>query len=58
MQHRRMGMITKFLLSHWSTWCGMIEKVVNFAQILIANGRMVDLTEAPAQRGRAVNSTF
>jgi hypothetical protein len=34
------------------------RKVVNFGQILFANGRMVYLSEAPAQRGRAVNSTF
>jgi hypothetical protein len=34
------------------------QKVVNFEQILFASGRMVDLTEAPAQLGRAFNSTF
>src|SRR4029453_13174433 len=34
------------------------QKVVNFEQILFANGRMLDLTEAPAQRGRALNLTF
>ena len=34
------------------------QKVVNFEQILFASGRMVDLTETPAQRGRAFNSTF
>jgi hypothetical protein len=34
------------------------QKVVNFEQILFASGGMVDLTEAPAQRGRAFNSTF
>jgi hypothetical protein len=34
------------------------QKVVNFEQILFANGRMLDLTEAPAQRGRAFNSIF
>ena len=34
------------------------RKVFNFEQILFANGRMVYLTEAPAQHGRAVNSTF
>jgi hypothetical protein len=34
------------------------QKVINFEQILFANGRMLNLTEAPAQRGRAFNSTF
>jgi hypothetical protein len=34
------------------------QKVVNFEQILFASGRMVDLTETPAQRGRAFNLTF
>jgi hypothetical protein len=34
------------------------QKVVNFEQILFANGCMLDLTEAPAQRGRAFNSTL
>ena len=58
MQRRRMGMITNFLLSPLVNLVWDDQEVVNFAQILIANGRMVDLTEAPAQRGRAVNSTF
>jgi hypothetical protein len=31
------------------------RKVVNFEQILFANGRMLDLTEVPAQRVRAFN---
>jgi len=30
------------------------RRVVNFEQILFANGRMLDLTEAPAQRGWAL----
>jgi hypothetical protein len=34
------------------------QKVINFEQILFANGRRLDLTEAPAQGGRAFNSTF
>jgi hypothetical protein len=34
------------------------QKVVNFEQILFANGRMLDLTEAPDQRVRAFNATF
>ena len=34
---------------------GADQKVVNFEQILFANGRMLDLTEAPAQRVRTVN---
>jgi hypothetical protein len=33
-------------------------RAVNFEQIPFANGRMLDLTEALAQRGRAFNSTF
>jgi hypothetical protein len=41
------------LVSGWGD-----RKVFNFEQILFANGRMLDLTEVPAQRGRAVNSTF
>jgi hypothetical protein len=36
----------------------LIVKVINFEQNLFANGRMLDLTEAAAQRGRALNSTF
>jgi hypothetical protein len=34
------------------------QQVVNFEQILFASGRMVDLTETPAQRGRGFNLTF
>jgi hypothetical protein len=34
------------------------QKVVNFEQILFANGRILDVTEAPAQRDRAFNLTF
>jgi len=34
------------------------QKVVNFEQILFANGRMLDSTEAPAQRARAFSLTF
>jgi hypothetical protein len=37
---------------------GADQKVVNFEQILFANGRMLYLIEAPAQRARAFNSTF
>jgi hypothetical protein len=32
--------------------------VVNFEQILFANGRMLNLTEAPAQGGRAIQFDF
>jgi hypothetical protein len=34
------------------------QKVVNFEQILFANGRMIHSTEAPAQRARAFSLTF
>jgi hypothetical protein len=34
------------------------QNVVNFEQILFASGRMFDLIETPAQRGRAFNLTF
>ncbi len=34
------------------------QKVVNFEQILFANGRMLHSTEAPAQRARAFSLTF
>jgi hypothetical protein len=34
------------------------QKVVNFEQILFANGRMLDLTEAPAQRVRGLQFDF
>jgi hypothetical protein len=34
------------------------QKVVNFEQILFANGRTLHSTEAPAQRARAFSLTF
>jgi hypothetical protein len=34
------------------------QKVVNFEQILSANGRTLHSTEAPAQRARAFSLTF
>jgi hypothetical protein len=34
------------------------HKVVNFIQILSANERMLDLTEAPDQSGRAFDSAI
>ena len=34
------------------------QKVVNFEQILFANGRTLHPTEAPAQRARAFSLTF
>jgi hypothetical protein len=34
------------------------QKVVNFEQILLANERMLNPTEAPAQRARAFSLTF
>jgi hypothetical protein len=42
-----------WLVSGWDD-----QKVVNFEQILFANGRILKLIEAPAQRVRAFHLTF
>jgi hypothetical protein len=58
MQRHRMGLISNFFDEPMGQPGVRMIRVVNFEQILFANGRMLDLTEAPAQRGRAFNSTF